>query len=422
MISLDNYFKIYPKVVGANTKSIITLEPKFSYWKIPEVEVKVFHSPVSYNSRQEYKRLEVKRDRNKLYIEGFFEEEQEHVIYIDIGNKNFSFSIYSVNDDLLMRIPYKGDLHIHTYYSDGLESPSYVASSCRRIGLDFVAITDHGKYFPSIEAIDTFKDLDLGFKIFPGEEVHPPNNPLHIVNFGGKFSVNELFEREREKYNREVWEIEEKLKLEIPDIPERYQLASSIWSFNKIREAEGLGILCHPFWRIKEGYYISERLLHLLYEKRVFDAVEIVGGYHISELSSNNLQMVYHYEKSKGENIPVVGVTDAHGCDTGSLFGWYYTVVFSPSLELKDIIESIKLGYSVGVEAIPGRETRVYGSSRLVLFTLFLIREVFPIHDRICQEEGNFMMRHMMGKSYEDINYYKKDLDEFYSSIIRKYD
>jgi len=48
-----------------------------------------------------------------------------------------------------------------------------VASSCRKIGLDFVTITDHGKYFPSIEVIDTFKDLDLDFKIFPGEEVHP---------------------------------------------------------------------------------------------------------------------------------------------------------------------------------------------------------------------------------------------------------
>jgi len=87
--------------------------------------------------------------------------------------------------------------------------------------------------------------------------------------------------------------------------------------------------------------------------------------------SNNNLQIVSYYEKSKGRNIPVVGVTDAHGCDTGSLFGWYYTVVFSPSLNLKDIIESINAGYCVAVEAIPGRESRVYGSLRLTLFTLF---------------------------------------------------
>jgi len=420
MISLDNYFKIYPKVLRANTKATITLKPRLTHWNIPEGEYKFSRYSVNYNSNKENSNIKVRCEGNNFYIEGFFEGEQEHVIYIDMGNKSYSFSVYSVNDDLLSRVPYKGDMHIHTYYSDGIESPAYVASSCRKIGLDFVAITDHGKYFPSIEAIDTFKDLDLDFKIFPGEEVHPPNNPLHIVNFGGKFSINELFEKEKETYNREVSEIEERLKLEVPDIPERYQLASSIWCFNKIREAEGLGVLCHPFWRIKEGYYISERLLNLLYDKKPFDAVEMVGGYHMYELTSNNLQIVSYYEKSKGRNIPVVGVTDAHGCDTGSLFGWYYTVVFSPSLNLKDIIESINAGYCVAVEAIPGRESRVYGSLRLTLFTLFLIKEVFPIHDKICQEEGNFMMKYLMGEISEDRKHYKKDLEEFYNLYWQK--
>lgn len=414
MISLDNYFKIYPKIVKADTKVNITLEPRFSDWRLPEGEYKFTHYPTNYSSKEEYRHLEVRRDVNRFYIEGFFEGEQEHIIYLEVGNRTLSFSLYSVKDDLLYRTPYKGDMHIHTYYSDGIESPSYVASACRKIGLDFLAITDHRKYFPSIEAIETFKPLDLSFKLFPGEEVHPPNNPIHIVNFGGKFSINELFEKDRETYDREVSEIEENLKREIPDIPERYQLASSIWCFNKIREGKGLGIFAHPFWRIREGYYISERLLDLLYDKVPFDAVEIVGGYHLHELVSDNLQVVSYYEKSNGRNIPVVGVTDAHGCETGSLFGWYYTVVFSPSLELKDVIESIKSGYSVGVESIPGREVRVYGSLRLTLFTQFLIREVFPIHDKICEGEGKTMMRYIMEKPLENSISYKKELDEFY--------
>jgi len=412
---LDNYFKIYPRVVRADTNATITIEPRFSSWNLPRGEFKFSHYSINYCSKQEYRELKVRREGNRFYLEGFFEGEQEHIIYIDIGDRTISFSVYSVNDDLLSRIPYKGDMHIHTYYSDGIESPAYVASSCRKIGLDFVAITDHRRYFPSIEAIETFKDLGLDFRIFPGEEVHPPNNPLHIINFGGRFSINEMFENDREGYDRGVSEIQEMLKSGIPDIPERYQLASSIWCFDKIKEAGGLGILCHPFWRIKEGYYISERLLDLLYEKKPFDAVEIVGGYHINELTSNNLQIVSHYDKAKGKDIPVVGVTDAHGCETGSLFGWYYTVVFSPSLELKDIIDSIKSGYSVGVEALPGREPRAYGSLRLTLFTLFLIRELFPIHNKICEEEGKAMMRYIMGEPYRETNLYKKDLEEFYN-------
>jgi len=415
MVKLDSYFKIYPKIVRADTKAVVTLEPRFPDWRLPEGEYRFIHYPANYSTREEYRNLEVRRDGNRFYLEGFFEGEQEHIIYVEAGNRTITFSLYSVKDDLLYRTPYKGDMHIHTYYSDGIESPAYVASACRRIGLDFLAITDHRRYFPSIEAIETFKNLDLSFKLFPGEEVHPPDNPIHIVNFGGNFSINELFEKDRETYDREVGEIEESLKREIPDIPERYQLASSIWCFNKIREGNGLGIFAHPFWRIREGYYISERLLDLLYEKRPFDAVEIVGGYHMNELTSNNLQVVSYYEKSKGQNIPVVGVTDAHGCETGSLFGWYYTVVFSPDLELEDLIESIKRGYSVGVESIPGREARVYGSLRLTLFTQFLIREIFPIHDRICEEEGKAMMRYIMGETFDSKNPYREELEKFYN-------
>jgi hypothetical protein len=116
----------------------------------------------------------------------------------------------------------------------------------------------------------------------------------------------------------------------------------------------------------------------------------------------------------------VVGVTDAHGCETGSLFGWYYTVVFSPGLGLEDLIESIKKGYSVGVESIPGREARVYGSLRLTLFTQFLIREIFPIHDRICEEEGKAMMRYIMGEPFDNKNPYREELERFYNSYWKR--
>lgn len=125
MISLDNYFKIYPKVIRANTKATITLKPRLTHWNIPEGEYKFSRYSVNYNSNKENRNIKVRREGNNFYIEGFFEGEQEHVIYIDMGNKSYSFSVYSVNDDLLSRVPYKGDMHIHTYYSDGIESPAY---------------------------------------------------------------------------------------------------------------------------------------------------------------------------------------------------------------------------------------------------------------------------------------------------------
>ena len=89
--------------------------------------------------------------------------------------------------------------------------------------------------------------------------------------------------------------------------------------------------------------------------------------------NSNTLQVARYYEeRAKSNEIPIVGVSDAHGCETGSLFGWYYTIVFSPTLEHADLVTSIKDLFSVAVEAIPGESVRAYGPFRLVKYALFL--------------------------------------------------
>lgn len=38
---------------------------------------------------------------------------------------------------------YRGDLHAHTIHSDGADDPATVVATARRIGLDFLAVTDH---------------------------------------------------------------------------------------------------------------------------------------------------------------------------------------------------------------------------------------------------------------------------------------
>ena len=35
------------------------------------------------------------------------------------------------------------DLHLHTYYSDGKESPAVVVARAKAMGIDVMAITDH---------------------------------------------------------------------------------------------------------------------------------------------------------------------------------------------------------------------------------------------------------------------------------------
>jgi hypothetical protein len=323
-----------------------------------------------------------------------FDGEQEHSFLVQSGDgKELRFRVFSVEADLYSRRPFKGDMHIHSDRSDGKESPGYVAASCRRIGLDFMAVTDHGLYTPSLEARSAFAGADVGLRIYPGEEVHPPENPVHIINFGGSSSVNERFAGE--SYSREVAAIEERLA-DIADERCKRWYASSEWCFRSIRDAGGLGIFCHPYWLTSEHYHIPGSLTDLLFERRPFDAYELIGGYHLDEVESNILQVRrYEEELAKNGDCPVVGVSDAHGCDSGALFGWYYTVVFSPSVDLSDLIGSIRDGYSVAVEHLPGTSPRAHGRFRLVKYAQFLMREVFPAHDAICATEGEGMLRYL---------------------------
>lgn len=400
------YFAVAPVVVRGDAVTTITISPLHSHVLFREgVSYEVTYFPCEEFSQQsgwpERNKPVLRRVENAVEIQQYFEGEQEHVLILeavqgDNRRRVGEFRIYSVGPDLVGRLPFKGDVHMHSSYSDGRESPAYVAAACRAIGLDFMALTDHGKYAPSLEAIEIYRGLPCDLRMYPGEEVHPPSNPVHIVNFGGSKSVNAMFQEEQ-TYRAAV----ERLMQEIGPLPpgvDPYQYASTVWCFERIRECGGLGIFCHPYWFTSNRYTPAGALTSYLFEKMPFDAYEVIGGYHLFEAASNTLQVArYHEERVHGRRLPIVGVSDAHGCERGELFGWYYTVVFAPTCELSDLIGSIKSLYSVAVEALPNQEPRPFGPFRLVKYALFLMREVFPLHDELCVEEGRLMRAHASG-------------------------
>ncbi|MEG0014898.1 MAG: PHP domain-containing protein [Cellulosilyticaceae bacterium] len=388
-------YDIYPKVVKSHTESMITIESidystHFIEGKDYTVMVLPLFESVQNEIGQSYFQTTVTAVNNKLVINYLFGNEQEHYIRVldDAGKISVQLSIYALDPDLYSRKPYKGDLHVHTCFSDGKESPEFVAATYRKKGFDFLAITDHHQYEPSLRAIDAYKDAPIALKIFPGEEVHGLDNHIHIVNFGSEYSVNKLFKENPEQYYEEVQAIASELTC--PEGVNAFEYAACLWTYDHIRKGNGLAIFAHPHW-LANVYHVRDAMSLYQFENRSFDAFELIGGQSSIE---NNMQLAFYHEaRAKGlTHIPIVGSSDSHSVLSGKLFDEMKTIVLAPSNEKSDIITSIKDQYSVAVESYHGEHYKVHGEYRLVSYTLFLLEHYFPLHDELCIEEGRAML------------------------------
>jgi len=401
---VNRFFDIAPRVVLAGAKTTIKITPLQQVHARDEYQV-AYWPLDGYGSAATW---EASPDEPVEVIDGVihytrtFEGEQEHVLVLkwaDNGGaeRSAELHIYSVAEDLFARRPYKGDIHLHSCRSDGSEDPAYVAGACRRIGLDFMALTDHGAYAPSLEVIDAYKDVDADLRMYPGEEVHLPETPPHIINFGGSRSVNMTSQEAHDAFEKDVAKLVEQIG-PVPEGVNAVHYAGCVWAFDKIRQAGGLGVFCHPYWVAGGRYHPGMPLTDHIFDTQPFDAYEVIGGYD-ADCDSNTLQTAhYHSQLAKGRKVPVVGVTDAHSTAKHRYFDTYYTIAFAPSADLADLISSIKDLYSVAMESLPNDRPRPVGPLRLTKYALFCEREIFPQHDELCREEGRLMLAYIGGE------------------------
>ena len=434
---LRNY-DIFPKVVPAGKASEITVKPLGWHAAFPQGGCRLSicpldeGNPMQFPNRPNKFEYDVKPDADGCirFSFEFFGEQQYFIRLTAYKGFKLQLSVYSVLEDLAGRYPLRGDLHLHSRRSDGRQAPEIVAANYRKTGYDFLAITDHHRYYPSLDAIAAYKDVPIELCLVPGEEVHLPSddeegqawehlNSVHIVNFGGDYSINALVRNEDvepEAYEdarravipnpppvrtpEQYW-AEADAYMQTIDIPaqlqgtERWGYAACHWIFKQIEHGNGLGIFAHPYW-IANVFHVPPSFVDAMMETRPFGAYEVLGGENYYE--QNGFQAVdYYRDLAKGRRYPVVGSTDSHNSVNSRNSHICSTIVFSPENERAALINSIKDFYSVAVDTID-ENPRYVGEWRFVRYACFLEKNYFPLHDELCFEEGRAMRDYVNGE------------------------
>ena len=407
MLPTPNNYSVWPSVVPADKNVDITITATEKVHLFPEgaeYELTVISADadeVSYKTPRSHKKINVVAKGGALCFGFTFSEEQEHIISISRGgNKLGEVVLYSLYEDLYRLLPVRGDFHGHSFRSDGKRDPSAVAGYYREMGYDFFTLTDHNRYYPGGEIDETFSGVKLGITRVFGEEVHAPGSVVHIVHAGGKSSVAELYVHHVDEFEAEI---AEKYMAKVPEhIPENFKerYAKAIWTSEKIREAGGIAIFPHPFWR--PG---ASRVHNVRYEyskefitSGLFDAYELIGG--MTQSGNNESVAMWADLRAEGNKINVVGSSDVHAFKGGVYFPNYFTICFAEANENDSIIEAVKRGMSVAVEGTGTeyeRQYRAYGSYRLVTYAQYLFKYYFPELQRICQGEGVAMRAYACG-------------------------
>lgn len=400
-------YDLYPKVIRSNRETELRIRPLGDHARFLDGAVyTVTLSPMNETTRNEehhvYPSYDLRPQDGALAFRHAFGGEGQYLLAIEEKGEHgvralpAELRLYAADEDLFALRPWRGDMHVHSFRSDGREAPAIVAANYRKGGFDFFALTDHERYEPSLEMIDAYKGLPIDIKLFTGEEVHPPKNRTHYIHFGGAWSVNGLIRKDPEAYRNEVLRLSQ--EMDIPPGINREEFASCYWVCREIHRAGGMAVMVHPHWIDARTYHTRESMARLMIKSKLFDAFELIGG---QTLEENQPQVSLWQEmREQGCFISPLGNSDSHGTVNTDWFQLAKTLVFSETCEKDSIFEAIRQGRTVALEQYHGEpKARPYGRHRYVMFALFLLEEYFPLHDELCYEEGRLMKDHICGDS-----------------------
>ncbi len=387
--------EIYPRVVAANRRHTLCFRLSGDGLTAGDLQVKlmpmesyaVSHAPDYWSHHSDrYEWADLTACGDGVYSADLdFAGEQRYAVKLRMGEDIFySGYVYAIEEDLASLRPYKGDTHLHTNRSDGKDSPFDAACAYRTAGYDFMAVTDHGRYAPSVELSAELAPLTDRFYVMPGEEVHPKGGSyFHIVSLGANRHITETFEQHPEEAEAGIRHILDTRDLSC--LPDPRAAAIRIFIASRIRSAGGVAVLTHPFWETDGEYNMQtvECIYHMRHGD--FDTLEVLGGNDDTGNGNNLLEMLWQEQKAEGVRMPVVGSSDCHNvnvwCDYDH-FGFQFTLVFAAGHS--DLLAAIREGRTVAVDRRSDKHFRCVGDYRYAKYARFLMAEYYPAYTALC--------------------------------------
>ena len=127
MLPIHEKWAVLPSIVRANATNTLTIAPierSFLFYEGTTYTVKITGSEADepfYHTPVTPKILNVVAHGGVLTFSFDFEGEQEYLIQLKLENQKLAlFSVYALNEDLYRLRPLRGDLHSHSFRSDGV--------------------------------------------------------------------------------------------------------------------------------------------------------------------------------------------------------------------------------------------------------------------------------------------------------------
>lgn len=195
---------------------------------------------------------------------------------------------------------YKADLHSHSRFSDGKQSPLIMYRRAQELGMDYFALTDHNTVAGVLELQAQLTDADLAkTKLIPGFELSLLTGHWLVLGIDAGLLAKRI----------EAW------GLRAGSFSERISDVKALEMFRWVNETDGILIAAHPCVPTRVMSAPAKVVLSL-FESGLLHGMEVHN--HDAQRKLGVLYRYWHQRVQKMANaagIPAYANSDAHTVD-----------------------------------------------------------------------------------------------------------